>query len=180
MKKNKAFLEEYFGIWKIGTSISNYIDKSIINWFKCKNFLDKFLEDKNKKFYFDKNTNKFQNLFDSNDTSEENYLFFYDNENPKLSVPVLRQILNVLYYLEFISYYSDSSYIELSYTFRNFFEKNYNKKNLEKLIYQYASDSFFRISNEIIENLKKYKGCYQNSNENCEDIKKKLREPKKN
>ncbi|MFA7701328.1 DUF262 domain-containing protein [Mycoplasmopsis synoviae] len=179
MKKNKAFLEEYFGIWKIGTSISNYIDKSIINWFKCKNFLDKFLEDKNKKFYFDKNTNKFQNLFDSNDTSEENYLFFYDNGKPKLSDSVFRQIWNVLYYLEFISYSSDSSYIELSYTFRDFFEKNYNTKNLEKLIYQYASDSFFRISNEIIENLKKYKGCYQNSNENCEDIKKKLGESKK-
>lgn len=85
MKKNKAFLDEYFGIWKIGTSISNYIDKSIINWFKCKNFLDKFLEDKKQKFYFDKNTNKFKNLFDANDTSEENYLFFYDNGNSEVS-----------------------------------------------------------------------------------------------
>ncbi|WP_369027498.1 DUF262 domain-containing protein [Mycoplasmopsis synoviae] len=178
MKKNKAFLEEYFEIWKIGTAISTYIDKSIINWFKCKNFLDKFLEDKNQKFYFDKNTNKFQNLFDSNDTSEENYLFFYDNKNSKFSDSIFKQILSVLNCLKFINYSFDLSYIELSYDFRNFFENNNNTENLEKLIYQYASDSFLKISNEIIEDLKEYKGCYQNSNENCEDIKKKLREQK--
>ncbi|SYV93207.1 Uncharacterised protein, partial [Mycoplasmopsis synoviae] len=136
------------------------------------------MEDKKQKFYFDKNTNKFKNLFDANDTSEENYLFFYDNGNSEVSDTVFKQILYVLDYLEFINYSFDPSYIELSYNFRDFFEKNNNTENLEKLIYQYASYSFFKISNEIIKNLKKYKDCYQNSNENCEDIKKKLREQK--
>lgn len=133
MKKNKAFLEEYFEIWKIGTAISTYIDKSIINWFKCKNFLDKFLEDKNQKFYFDKNTNKFKNLFDSNDTSEENYLFFYNNGKSKVSDTTFKQILSVLNCLKFINYSFDLSYIKLSYDFRDFLEKNYNTKNLEKI-----------------------------------------------